>query len=122
MISIAHWNIGSIPQKRMGLWKLDDPEIKEEVSGKSIVILTETHLGKDSDVSMPGYRSHFFFRKKHPKAKKYSGGIGIFIKDNIKKGIKLLQNKSVVKADSNYFGLKHDLYIGAVYGSPKNST
>ena len=26
------------------------------------------------------------------------------------------------KVEQNHFGLEHDLYIGAVYASPKNST
>ena len=126
IVSIAHWNIGGIPQKHMGHCKIDDPEFKKEVLGKSIIILTETHFGKDPNVNMPGYRSHFFSREKHHKAKKYSGGIGIFIKDEIKKGIEVIPNKNPdvvwLKADWKFFGLQQDLYIGAVYFSPKNST
>lgn len=76
---------------------------------------------------MLGYSKpiHSFRRFRNRRAKRASGGLIIYIKDELRKGIKLVKNDidSIVwiKLEKQFFCTKNDRYIVAAYIPPENS-
>lgn len=90
--------------------------------------MIETWKNNDSDIQISGYKNYHICRTKKNKAKRNSGGIIVYIKKYIEKGIVFLekfsksQNRLWLKLDKSFFFLlKDDLYICGVYIPPKNS-
>lgn len=80
-ISVVSWNIRGIGDK------LQDRDLQEYLFKNDIVILYETMKGHTFDINIPGFTFQHFAREKlHPKAHRASGGIGIFIRNELKKG------------------------------------
>lgn len=101
-----------------------------------IICLSETWTSKGSNVDLKGYnhKIHSFRIFRHRKAKRPSGGIIIYIKDNVSKGIQLIKNEVDcivwLKCDKHFFQLEqvkssleleHDIYIGVIYIAPESS-
>ena len=69
-----------------------------------------------------------FKRLKHKNARKASGGISVFIKNTISKGVQFLDTcnknseKCWIKLQKDELGLTNDIYICFVYISPNNSS
>ncbi|CAC5393200.1 unnamed protein product [Mytilus coruscus] len=65
-------------------------------------------------------------RKKHKRARRGSGGIALYVRSSIYKGISKLSctfNNAVwVKLDKHIFNLKNDIFIDTVYFSPEYSS
>ena len=59
------------------------------------------------------------------RAKRAGGGIIIYVKDEIHKGVKLINNELDcivwLKLDKYFFGLNEDIYLGVTYTVPQNS-
>lgn len=69
-----------------------------------------------------------FIRKddfKTEKVRRSSSGIIIYIKDNIRKGVKLIKHDIDcliwLKFDKNYFHINEDMYVAVAYIAPENS-
>ena len=64
-------------------------------------------------------------RKKHKKARRYSGGISVVIRKDLKAGVKFFSSKSDFyvwcKFDKTFFNLNEDIYVCSCYIPPKNS-
>ena len=96
------------------------------ISNYDIICLYETWTGKNSKITIDGYKAiHSYRRFQHRRAKRASGGIIIYIKDSMKNGVKLVRNDidSIVwlKLDKQFFCSKSDRYIAAVYIPPEHS-
>ena len=91
-----------------------------------IVLLCETWADPRNDYVLEGYHALNYARtKKHKKAKRSSGGLIIFIKNAVLKGIEILHNNedliAWLKLDKSFFGLEKHLYLGNCYVVPENS-
>ena len=76
---------------------------------------------------LEGFDYYDFPRKyRHKNAKRASGGLGLFVNNEIKRGVEILKNcKDVllwVKLRSDYFHIDSDIYIANVYVVPEHST
>ena len=77
-------------------------------------------------IELTGYSNPIrsFRRFLNKKAKRASSGLLIYIKDILRKGIKLIKNEidSIVwiKLEKDFFQTKSDRYIAAVYIPPVN--
>ena len=77
---------------------------------------------------MNGYQYHNISRKeKHRYAKRNSGGVGVYIRNNIAKGVevsKIVNNDFMmwIMLRKDFFNLCHDVYIGGIYIVPEGST
>ena len=82
------------------------------ISNYDIICLYETWTGKNSKITVDGYKAiHSYRRFQHRRAKRASGGIIIYIKDSMKNGVKLVRNDidSIVwlKLDKQFFCSKY---------------
>ena len=90
-------------------------------------MLYETWTSKNSNVELFGFSKpiHSYRRFKNRRAKRASGGVIIYIKDEIRKGIKLIKNDvdSIIwiKLDKQFFCTQNDRFIVAAYIPPENS-
>ena len=57
--------------------------------------------------------------------KRANGGIIVYIKDNIRQGVKLVKNEIDcviwIKLDKNYYSTEEEMYICITYVAPENS-
>jgi hypothetical protein len=91
-----------------------------------ICLLTETWTNERSNLELPGYVSYCFHRKRHKKAKRDSGGLAVFIKLAISKGVSVIKNRedNVVwlKLDKTFFSLENDVLLSLCYVVPSVSS
>lgn len=89
-----------------------------------ILCLQETWTNNDSKIEMNNYVMYHKPRPfKHKKAKRNSGGIVVFIKDALHKGIQLVLSDSDgimwFKLDKEFFSFEDDLYLCCAYLPPE---
>ena len=122
-LSFCVWNVGGLISNTQS--KLDDPLFVETINKYDIILLTETHLGYNTIINLPGY--HFYpICRNLSKNRRYFGGLGIFIRENIRPGIKLLENKCKeyqwLKLDKSFFNLSKETFLCLAYVIPANSS
>ena len=122
-LRLTHWNIGGLISDAHGN-KIEDPDFLSFVKGEDIIALTETHIGDDVKLSIPGYVIKRKVRTKSKRAKTHSGGIVLAIKDDLVKSVQLLSSKSdnILWSKIKCADGGKDLLLGVVYISPINST
>jgi exonuclease III len=92
-----------------------------------IICLTESWTNNKSIIDLNGYSRpiHSYRRYQHRRAKRSSGGIIIYIKDTIRKGVSLVRNDLDcivwLKLDKTYFKNDSDIYLAVIYIPPENS-
>jgi exonuclease III len=97
-----------------------DSQFVNLITKHDIIILTETWTGKTSNIDLEGYYCYNFYRKfRHRNAKRNSGGIVIYVRNEIKGGLSIVKNwhDTIVwiKLDRDFFGTVEDIYIAGVY-------
>ena len=84
--------------------KLDDPVFLKKLRSENI-ILTETHACKKDMLNIDGYSCISNCRSEQPS--RLRGGVAIFIKNNIKAGIRIIDNSQTdmirIKLCKNFF-------------------
>ena len=123
-LHLACWNINGYKIK--GFNKYTDPEFIRELSNKDIVCLLETHCPFQESLDIPNFRCIHLIRPKNKKTNKISGGISVFVKSELRQGIKFLEHNSNdyiwLQLCSNFFGLNTDIYLCFLYNPPDNSS
>ena len=93
----------------------------------NMICLYDSWTNKSSKIDLDGYSKPFHsFRKfQHKRAKRASGGIIIYVKDELRHGIKLIKNDTDaliwLKLEKSFFNTLNDRYILAVYIPPEHS-
>ena len=112
----AVWNIEGLSSD-----KISDPHFLQSISKFHIVSFVET-WGNDLNDDLNLQNFHLIAsscRKKHKKARRNSGGISIFVKNQIVKGIKKLpKNHSDIlwiKLVKTFFNFNRDIYLATIY-------
>lgn len=121
-IKVCCWNMNGLTQE-----KLSKDLIGGYLSDFDIVLLCETWTAADDIYELQGYTFYNYPRPfKHHNARRCSGGLGIFIRDNITKGIKIIKfTKDMIawiRLEKQFFDLEYDIYIAIVYFMPEGST
>ena len=123
-LNISCWNINGYKHK--GYNKYSDPRFIGEIVSKDIICLLETHCPYDQSLVLPGFKSVHLIRPKPARINKQSGGISVFVRNEIRPGIKFLEhcNNDYIwlKLCKDFFGTLHDIYLCFLYNSPVNST
>ena len=108
--------------------KLTDASLGGIFKSYDVVLSCETWTSKDSELDiLNGFTFHNFYRKfRHPLAPRESGGIGLYIRKSLKRGIKVIRNKDdivcTLKLDKTVFGMQWDVFLSLAYIVPKTST
>ena len=127
-LAVDSWNIDGVFQRidNERLCKLSDSNIIHNIRKFDIIGLLETHCGPNDNLHLDNYYIFQVHRRKSPKAHRFSGGIAIAIKQDIRKGIKILPVTHTeflwIKLDKNFFKFDSDIYLCFVYISPINSS
>ena len=104
--------------------KFETPEFQKLVSSEDIFGVCETWLNDNSEqITVPGFNFYPLNRKNEMSR----GGLGVFIKHNIKEYVKVMYEKSnenilLCKIKKQFLGYDQDLYIGITYIPPEYST
>ena len=107
--------------------KIEYPELYNLIKNHDIFGVCETWLNKKEalEIDVDGYKFYHIARK--TKTEFSRGGIGYFVKNEIRKHVKFLENISNenfiwCKIDKNHTSYNEDLYICMSYIPPKDST
>ena len=126
-LKLMHWNMEGIFSKANGN-KLDDSNFLNNIIGQDVIALTETHVSeemwKSGVLKIPGYVVKRRVRPKSRKAKKYSGGIAVAIKEELANSIRVLDSLSenVMWIEFQCSGGDKKFLLGVVYVSPIDSS
>ena len=127
-INIVTWNVQALIKDTV-----DDTMFLSCVNNNDVIILTETWLQGEMDILPNKYFNFHNIRVNSKKSRgRPSGGISVLIRkdlysnsnQNIKK-IQVLKSTDFsvwVKLNKIFFGLEKDVFLGAIYIPPKNST
>ena len=116
------WNIHGLTGE-----KKENSEFVNILEKHDICFMFESWCDSSSNVDLNGYVSHNFYRKfRHRKARRNSGGIILYYKEDIQEGIQIIKNHFDtiiwVKLDKTFFKLSEDIFLCGVYiwgeGSP----
>ena len=92
----------STPSLKFGMWnieglnhdKINDPYFCTVTSNLQVISLVETWSDGSQDFSIPGFDLvHSTSRKRNKRARRNSGGIYVYVKHTLKKGVKALKIK-----------------------------
>jgi exonuclease III len=124
VLSIACWNVNGLKGKSFN--KLEDQTFMNELTQHDLIGLIETHMSADDKVDINGYYSVSVTRTKLRKARRHSGGITVLIKENVRPGIKIIEQSCPelvwVKLCKDFFKNEKDIYIAYTYITPANSS
>ena len=113
-VTICSWNINGAYKRLDGqrVCKLDEDIFKENMNS-DIIFLCETHLSLIDNLYYDGYK--FFSNCRTMKPSKSKGGLGLFIKQTLLKGVKIVDKSHSeyvwVKLCHKFFGFQRDIYI-----------
>lgn len=121
---IGCWNING--HKNKGFDKYSDPRFINEICNKDIVCLIETHCSLEESLSLDGFKPVHLIRPKSKGTYKRSGGISVFVKSELRPGVKFLEHENNdyiwLQLCRDFFGMKDDIYLCYVYNPPDNSS
>lgn len=116
-LKLGHWNVKGLKAKQ------DDVDFFNEIKDFDICVLTETWLTKI--VEFENFTSFILEASKIPgKRGRFSGGVQILVKKNIRKSIKFEKKMDYgiyVKIDKNVTNLDKNLYVCGIYLPPEES-
>ena len=119
-VSLSCWNIDGAYYKGADICKLDDINVVDKLTQHDIICLVETHCDATQKPSLDGYAEPVSnVRPKTPGAPYNSGGILIYIKSHIRRGIKVLPETNSeyrwIKLKRSFFNMPYDIYIVVAY-------
>ena len=113
-LSISAWNIHGLGDK------IEDHIFREKLNS-DINILLETWTGENKKYILPEFNTISKCRKTKKKSRRHSGGIIVYYKKTISRGVTYVnygsksENRLGLKLDKSFFNFEHDLYVCAVY-------
>ena len=107
--------------------KYELPEFVSDVSSYEIFGVSEIWLEQHEtiNIEIPGYK--FYAKCRSKEVGPIKGGVGVFVKEEKRRGIKILYDISNeyclwCKLDKKFYNYKEDVYIGFVYVPPEESS
>lgn len=115
------WNVQGLTNT-----KLNDEDFVNYISKFEITFLCETWSSDLSNFDIEGHKCYNFARNfQNKKAKRGSGGIAVYVKQSITKGISIFKSyhDAIVwlKLDKLFFNLDEDIFLASVYIWPEQS-
>lgn len=131
-IKIVTWNIQGLLKKDIfGNYecKNQSDEFFSSIKNADIICLTETWTCNETIdfIDNTGYSLFYSNRKaKHKKSKRNNGGIIVFVKNSISKGVSKQHSASDdllwLKLSKNFFNCEKDMFLCTAYLAPQTST
>ena len=115
-VKTCTWNINGLTNE-----KLHDGVLGKFLKHFDIIMLSETWTHESDNFTMSGYQYHNTSSKeKHGYAKRNSGGLKIYIRNNIANGVevsKIVNNDFMmwIKLKKDFFNLCNDVCIENIY-------
>ena len=123
LLSIGAWNLKGL--KNAEINKVEEEDFIQFVDTNDIIIITETHLGKQESLALQDFKIIHTARDKHTNAPKNSGGVLIAYRRKFQKGITVCYKANTefiwLKLGKDFFKLDKDIYLAGVYIGPSNS-
>ena len=121
-LSLLVWNIDGAFYKGANICKLDKIDVVKRLLPHNIVCLLETHCDISQLPHLEGFSKPIAnVRPKTPGAPYHSGGILLYIKSNIRKGITFMPITNSeycwLKLKRSFFNTPHDIYVVVAYVS-----
>ena len=122
LVNIISWNINGLTPD-----KLNKNVLGSFLEDYDIILLCETWASEQDDFTLEGFKYYNYPRKyKHHAAKRNSGGLGVFIRNELQNGVTIWTNTDDVIAwiilKRSFFGFENDIYVANVYIVPEGST
>ena len=127
LYKLLSWNLKGYRETIDGIKtnKLNEQTIIDKFERFDFVFLEETHIDNENknDISIPGFTTIHYCRKKRGKAHKASGGITVLVKEKLRKHITFLPESD---CDTTWIKISFNnvevTFIGCVYIPPGNSS
>ena len=105
--------------------KIEDLVFEKELNNHDLFAVSETWLSNEDKISVNGYK--FFPVCREKELGKIRGGVGWFVREDLRKWIKILYNISSenflwCKLEKSFFNFNEDVYICSIYIPPENSS
>jgi len=102
------------------LMDLNNPDFLTYTSGHGIIFVYESWTNEHSIIDVQGFRCYNLYRMfQNKRSKTGHGGVVIYVKDSISKGVRNIQNHhdTIVwlKLDKGFFRFDTDVCIAGVY-------
>jgi exonuclease III len=109
------WNVNGLDKH-----KLEDNNFINRLCVHDIIFLYESWCGINSIIEIDGYKCFNFYRKfRSRRAKRFSGGIALYLKDSIANGASIVENHSDsivwLKLDKQFFRMDEDVFLAGIY-------
>jgi exonuclease III len=128
-LNICVWNINGVYKKvkNRRYCKLNDSNLASKLCKYDIIGLVETHCNVEDKLYLEGYASYQVFRAKDKvNEHRNFGGLAIFIRQNIKDGIRYLENTRSdyqwIMLKKEFFNINRNLFMCIMHVPPQNST
>ncbi|CAG2193381.1 unnamed protein product [Mytilus edulis] len=125
-LTISSWNVHGLFYREDGnrYCKLNDPDFCENINS-DIICLLETKADKDDNLCLKGYT--LLKKVARPrKGKAIHGGIALYARTNVSKGITLIKGNSSeflwAKLSKTCFSHSSDIFVCFAYNSPIQSS
>ena len=106
--------------------KLTSSELKTIFNNSDVILLTETWTNEQSKIELEGFTCFMLNRNKHQRARRDSGGLVIYIRNEFCDGNTLVKvNEGCiiwVKLYGELFHIDSDLYVCLCYNTPVGSS
>ena len=107
--------------------KLECNDFLNMINAHDFIVLNECWTNKTSKLKIEGYKYLHKYRPKKKRARRFSGGLVVYIKEHIWDGIKEykwvdFENGVVLKLCKSYFNFKRDIFVVCPYLVPSTST
>lgn len=117
-LRISSWNINGFTSK--GYNKFHDSEFVNNLIDQDIFCIQETHCDINNCLQITGFSSPVHLLRSRLKNKgKTSGGLSVYVRDNIKSGTKFLKHSTNdfiwLELNKSFFGLPENIYIYALH-------
>ena len=122
LVNIISWNINGLTPD-----KLNKNVLGSFLEDYDIILLCEIWASEQDDFTLEGFMYYNYPRKyKHHAAKRNSGGLGLFIRNELQNGVTIWTNTDDVIAliilKRSFFGFENDIYLAYVEIVPEGST
>jgi hypothetical protein len=124
-LKVGYWNIRGLKQSD-GSFKTALSELRERILMYDMFCISEIQCSELEVPGIDGYNCFTLCRGLNVKSNRCYGGLCIYYKEHLRKGIKFLAHRNVdyvwIKLDRHYFGMGKDVFMCVTYIPPEYST